>query len=228
MRKYSYSLCFLVLLIISCNAPMEEENIETWWINSAKVECEGVGPMSCFQVQSNETLDPEGWTLHYAGIKGFNYEPGNIYQIKVKVTDRPEPIPADASSKIYELVEVISSEPDPALRLTNIYKVTSVGEFTDPTNPNSGEALTFEFNATDRNYFGNMGCNTVRGGIKVNDGKNLELNPGMVTLMACENMELENAVSQALINTRSYELGEEGLQFFNEDGEVVITFMPVD
>jgi len=228
MKKYTYCFCFLVFAFMSCNAAMEQENIETWWVNSSKVDCVGVGPMSCFQVQSNETIDPEAWTLHYAGIKGFDYQAGNMYQIKVKVSDRPEPIPADASAKIYEFVEVISSTPDPSLRLTNIYKVASVGDSTEPKNSNSGEALTFEFNASNKTYFGDMGCNTVRGGIKVNDGENLELTPGMATLMACENMEVEDAISQALVNTRSYEIAEGEMKFFDENNEVLITFVPID
>lgn len=207
---------------------MDESIIETWWINSGKVSCEDLGEMTCLQVQSNETLDPQAWISHPEDILGFEYEAGHIYQIRIKISDRQGPIPADANSKIYELVEVVSMVYDPSTRLTNSYIVTSVGEITDPKDPFLEIPLSFYFDATIKFFGGNLGCNSGGGEIIVNDGKNLELRLGRITLKACPDMELEKAVSLALSNTRSYEFENEELLFFNEAGEVLITFKPVD
>lgn len=100
-----------ILLSIS-GCQKEEEKVETWWINSSKVECMGVGPMQCFQIQKGTELQSEGWKLFYDQIEGFEYEAGYLFQIQVKVTEKSEPIPADASSFQYELIHVISKVKD--------------------------------------------------------------------------------------------------------------------
>src|SRR5690606_3569657 len=131
---------------------------------------------------------------------------------------------ADASSKNYELVEIMSKETDPALRITNIWKVTQVRGIENPRGFKSQEALTFEFNATEKTYVGNMGCNSVRGPIKENDGEKLILGPGAATMMACPDMSIEKAISKALIDTRGYKLENNQLYLLNDAGETLITF----
>ncbi|MEP0714341.1 DUF4377 domain-containing protein [Algoriphagus sp.] len=228
MKTILFLLISTVLGAVACES-QSDNNTETWWINSSKVACTGVGPMSCLQIQKSEELDPDGaWELFYSDIKGFDYEPGNIYQIKLKVTDRAEPTPADASSKVYELVEVMSKKADPALRLTNIWKLTQVGEIQNPTGFRSEAALTFEFDASMKTYVGNMGCNSVRGEIKENDGQKLLLGPGATTMKACPDMAVEQAISQALIDTRGYKVENNQLYLMNEAGQTLMTFQAVD
>ena len=74
-------------------------------INSAKVDCVGVAPMSCLQVQKGENIGSENWEMFYASIEGFEYEPGYTYSISVKEIELPiGEVPADGSSIKYELV----------------------------------------------------------------------------------------------------------------------------
>lgn len=227
MKTILFLLISTILGAVACEH-QSDENTEIWWINSSKMDCVGVGPMSCLQIQRGAEIDPGSWEFFYSSIQGFEYKPGNIYQIKVKITDREPPIPADASSKIYQLVEILSKNSDPALRLTNIWKITKVGDIENPTGFKSKEALTFEFDASKKTYVGNMGCNSVRGAIKENDGEKLLLGPGAATMMACPDMSVENAISKALINTRGYKLENNQLYLINEAGETLITFQAVD
>lgn len=227
MRMLAFLCAVILCSAFSCQET-KDEMIETWWINSAKVECTGVGPMQCLQIQKSEELEPDKWLLFYDQIEGFDYQPGSIYQIKVKVTDKQEPIPADASSKNYELIEVISQESDPKLRLTNVWKLTKVGEIENPTHPRNQEALTFEFNASEGTYFGNAGCNTVRGEITQNDGEKLTLGAGAMTRMACMDMTVENAVTQALPQVSSYTITERKLQLKDASGAILMEFLAVD
>lgn len=74
------------------------------FINSALVDCVGVGPQKCMQVKENET---DGWGLFYGSIENFTFEQGYIYEIMVVVSDVDNP-PADSSSKKYMLVEILS------------------------------------------------------------------------------------------------------------------------
>ncbi|MFC5623228.1 DUF4377 domain-containing protein [Algoriphagus winogradskyi] len=227
MKTILFLFISTILAAVACER-QAEENTETWWINSSKMDCVGVGPMSCLQIQKGAEINPGSWEFFYSSIQGFDYEPGNIYQIKVKITDREPPVPADASSKIYQLVEILSENPDPALRLTNIWKIIQVGEIENPTGFKNKEALTFEFNASKKTYVGNMGCNSVRGEIKENDGEKLLLGPGAATRMACPDMSAENAISKALTDTRGYKLENNQLYLLNESGQTLMTFQAID
>jgi heat shock protein HslJ len=71
------------------------------------VDCVGVGPQKCYQVKAR----PEDeYRLFYSPIQGFEYEPGYVYQLTVRVEPIANP-PADASAYSYTLVEVISKTP---------------------------------------------------------------------------------------------------------------------
>ncbi|WBL44603.1 DUF4377 domain-containing protein [Algoriphagus halophytocola] len=99
---------FILLIAVSLGAiSCQNENdelVETWFINSAKVDCTGAGPMKCLQIQKGEEIQSGEWMFFYDSIEGFDYVPGHIYQIKVRVSDKEGEIPMDASSKKYELV----------------------------------------------------------------------------------------------------------------------------
>lgn len=227
MKTILFLFISTVLGVVACER-QNEENTEIWWVNSAKKDCIGVGPMSCLQIQKGSEIEPGAWEFFYSSISGFDYEPGQIYQIKVKVSEKETPIPADTSSKNYELIEVLSKEADPALRLTNIWKIIKVGDIENPTGFKNKEALTFEFDASKRTYVGNMGCNSIRGEIKENNGEKLLLGPGASTRMACPDMSAEQAITKALSDTRGYKLENNQLYLLNGAGEPVMTFQAVD
>lgn len=231
MKTLLFLLNFTLLAVVSCQKETEKEltgDIEIWWINSAKVDCTGVGPMSCFQIQKGDKLESGSWELFYDQIEGFTYEPGNLYQVKVEVSKKSEPIPADASSLNFKLVEIMSKKPDASLRLTNIWKVLEVGEFKDPKSFKTGEALIFEINRSAGTYFGDMGCNSVRGGIKEAHAENLILGPGASTMMACPDMKVEQAVGKALVDSRKYRVENNQLHLLDSAGNALMKFQAVD
>lgn len=224
--KFILFISAILMTVMSCQK--EDETIETWWINSAKKDCVGVGPMSCLQIHKGENLDSEEWQFFYNSISGFEYEPGYIYQIKVKVTPKEAPIPADASSLNYELVEILSKEPDVKMKITNIWKVVKVGDIENPVNPKSKEALIFELNGSDMSYFGDLACNSVRGKIQTLDAENLVFGPGAATKMACMDMSIENALLKGITDTKTYQIAENQLSLFDENGALLILFQAVD
>lgn len=230
--KIRIVLLNLVLLIaMSCQKEPSKDSAtqaEIWWINSAKVDCTGVGPMSCYQIQKGESIENGEWELFYSEIDGFSYEPGNIYNVKVEVIKKDQLVPADASSLTYKLVEIMSKEADPSLKLTNIWKVLEVGEFKDPKSFKNGEPLIFEFNRSAGTYYGNMGCNSVRGGIKEADAENLVFGPGASTMMACQDMNVEQAIGKALIDTRKYRVERNQLHLLDSVGNTLMKFQAVD
>ena len=48
----------------------------------------------------------DDWTLLYHGIKGFKYEKGYVYKLRVREEIIPNP-PADGSSREWVLVDVL-------------------------------------------------------------------------------------------------------------------------
>lgn len=87
--------------------PSAQGEIVRMWIGPDRVECVGVAPMQCLQVSYSQGGASE---LFYDTIAGFEPEVGTAYVIDVQVTEVVDP-PADASSRAYTLVSVISEEP---------------------------------------------------------------------------------------------------------------------
>lgn len=97
----------LLFLGFACSSA---KDVQTYMVNSEKVDCMGVAPMKCLQVKNLTKGDTE-WQSIYAAIEGFDYEPGYIYKIEVKEEKLDtKNLPADASSIKYTLVKVISKE----------------------------------------------------------------------------------------------------------------------
>ena len=96
------TLIFLSL-IVGCN---RGEHVETLIIGPYKVDCVGAFAQECY-LEFNE--ESQEWHFFYDGIKGFDFEPGFIWTLKVKVVDIGTEI-QDAGRYDYYLVEVISKE----------------------------------------------------------------------------------------------------------------------
>lgn len=80
-------------------------------LNHYKASCQGEYLTLCYLVKQK---GEDEWTYFYDEIKNFHYKWGYVYKLKVLEKDIDiENVPADASSKSYELVEVISSQKAP-------------------------------------------------------------------------------------------------------------------
>jgi heat shock protein HslJ len=74
------------------------------YIDSQRVECSGVGKMTCYRWRES----PEApWQLWYGPIEGLDFEPGVAYKLRVREYQVPNP-PADASSIRWQLLNVES------------------------------------------------------------------------------------------------------------------------
>ncbi|WDR86829.1 DUF4377 domain-containing protein [Burkholderia ambifaria] len=75
----------------------------TVYVAPQAARCTGVAPMDCLQVRSSPA---EPWSLWYAGIEGFAYQPGYQYVLEVDEYRVAQP-PADASSIRWVLKRVV-------------------------------------------------------------------------------------------------------------------------
>ena len=77
---------------------------KTVYIDSQRVECSGVGKMSCYRWRESPDAP---WQLWYGPIEGLDFEPGVSYKLRVREYQVPNP-PADASSIRWQLLNVES------------------------------------------------------------------------------------------------------------------------
>ena len=80
---------------------------KTIYVDSELSDCVGVSPQKCMMVRDSAESN---WEHFYDKIHGFVHESGYDYQLEVLITDVENP-PADASSKKYELVQILSKNP---------------------------------------------------------------------------------------------------------------------
>ena len=111
---FKYAFAFCIILTLSCSSDDENNSIELFWVDSARVNCTGAFEQLCYLIQNNEIVIDDDWNFLYDSIDGFDsqYEEGFIYRIKVRREFISNP-PADASSYIYSLIEIISKEKGP-------------------------------------------------------------------------------------------------------------------
>ena len=68
----------------------------------------GEHPIECMRVMTED--EPGQWlNLYFKGIKGFTYERGHEYELRVKRTILANP-PQDASNRTYELVRILADK----------------------------------------------------------------------------------------------------------------------
>ena len=97
------------ITLSTCNNNSTKNTSETiLFVNNEKLDCTGVAPMKCLQIQEAKTLNLDEWQFFYDNINGFDYKPGYIYKLLVKKEKLdPESVPADASTIRYTLIKVI-------------------------------------------------------------------------------------------------------------------------
>lgn len=62
----------------------------------------------------------------------------------------------------------------------------------------------FTFDSKENRFHGNAGCNILNGSYKLREGGRVEFGNAMSTMMACPNMQLEDAVSKVLPTLDTY------------------------
>ncbi len=105
------NLLAIFLIVMGCTSTQtssESDNINsreiTLEINHYKAACQGEYLTLCFMVKQDGQHE---WNYFYDDIENFYYQWGHLYSLRVREKDLdPTKVPADASSKKYELIEV--------------------------------------------------------------------------------------------------------------------------
>lgn len=222
IKKYFYLLSF-TFFIMSCKTPLNEQIM---WINSAKVDCVGVAPMKCMQVKNSEN---EAWSNFYQDIKGFNFEPGFRYKLKVAVNELDKNnVPADASSLAYELVEILSKEKDPYLLLNDIWVVDTLAGIDNLETVQLKSLPLLEINTKTMNIMGSDGCNRYRAKLTTLEGANIGFGPVMGTKKMCIEMTIASQYNLALSKVKKFKREGLKLSLFDEQNNLLVGFKKID
>ena len=118
--KKIWRLAFAMLAafsLVSCSSDDDDKDITKEIIMNVSAE-PGVmydlfdsmreHPIECMQVMTED--EPGRWqNLYFSGVKGFTYERGHEYVLRVKRTILANP-PQDANNRIYELVRILADK----------------------------------------------------------------------------------------------------------------------
>jgi glyoxylase-like metal-dependent hydrolase (beta-lactamase superfamily II) len=85
------------------NVQQTNSTVTTLHVDSELVDCVGVGPQKCMLIKEDFNSN---WKNFYDKIEGFEFQPGYVYKLKVKITEIKNP-PSDASSLKYTLIEIL-------------------------------------------------------------------------------------------------------------------------
>lgn len=80
------------------------------------------------------------------------------------------------------------------------------------------------FQIEDNKVIGNAGCNSFFGTYEAGENNDIKLSPMGSTMMACPNLEIEDAFLAALENIKSYQIDGNILTLKAEDDQVVGKF----
>lgn len=110
IQKLYLILTLVGFAISSCSKEDNNDSKEiTMWINARKVDCVGVGPQKCYEVQYSGSIESDNWEYFYDAIEGFDqdYEEGFIYKLKVERKTKEEVL-EDEGKYAYKLLKIIT------------------------------------------------------------------------------------------------------------------------
>ena len=112
-----FVMCAALLSFASCSSDDDDKDITKEIIMNVSAEpgvmydlfdSMGEHPIECMQVMTED--EPGQWqNLYFSEVKGFTYERGHEYVLRVKRTILANP-PQDASNRTYELVRILADK----------------------------------------------------------------------------------------------------------------------
>ena len=113
--RLAFAMLAAMLSLASCSSDDDDKDITKEIIMNVSAEpgvmydlfdSMGEHPIECMQVMTED--EPGRWqNLYFSEIKGFTYERGHEYVLRVKRTILANP-PQDASNRTYELVSILA------------------------------------------------------------------------------------------------------------------------
>ena len=113
MKKHLLLLITISLLWSCSDDDITSSRTTTMRINHYQNTAMALDPVLSLLVQYDDNIGTENWNNLYATIDGFDYVPGNIYELSVRIDQIGNPA-ADAGSYEHTLLEVLAAQEVPA------------------------------------------------------------------------------------------------------------------
>lgn len=201
-----------------------------FYVNSYKVACTGIGPQTCWQVRKGKDaqIENEPWTLWYEPISGLDWEPGYRYTLIVREDRRPaKQEPADGSAITYILQKMLAKDPDPVIRLHDIWALLTIdGRELDSFH--FSERPVLEIQLTTGRAMGYDGCNQYNGKIQKVTSEVIQFSPLIATRKNCPDMDLPRLFHNKMEKVTGYAIDNLILTLFDQSGRKLMTFHKVD
>ena len=183
------------------------------------VSCVGKAPSKCLQVQKSATPDPSAWETYHARIRGFEYEAGYFYKIRVKEV-RPDTsdLPADIASMEYTMIEILERKQDKKFLINAAWSLTQINEISIPDHIEGTPIPRLEIQVGEMRYLGNDGCNNYSGGIIELEEHSIRFGVVALTRMMCPDMSIPDLFNTSLPGIRTWQIEENKLHLFNAEG----------
>ena len=205
---------FLILILNFVSNACDET--KTIYVADHLADCVGVAPQKCMLIKENLQDD---WQYFYDNIQGFNFEKGYNYQLKVKIETVKNP-PADASSIKYTLIEVLAKEKSISNKPVSIDNQWKVIAMKDIDVLDKNPMITFD--SQEKRISGFTGCNNFFGDFDPDSNK-LSLSKMGMTRKMCPDMKLENTFINNLRDSRTLNIENDKLLFYDKNHQALIT-----
>jgi heat shock protein HslJ len=222
----------MLLFLASCASQKElATKSYNMWVKGVKVDCTGVTPMKCLQVQKNESIVPGEWQNFYGNIEGFKFIGGKLCKLRITEQKLPKAqVLADGLSIKYKLVEVLENLPDPIFELHDIWVLDAIVNKSIQSPGNNTVLITpsIKINITEMTIMGTDGCNQFSGSIKNVEKGIVEFGNLASTMKMCINMEIPDTFNKAMTQVKKYRRGGLKLHLLDDSGAELLTFKKVD
>lgn len=222
MNLKSIVLLLIISITQACGAKKNvNSRSETMWISGYQTICDkGTGKSECWLMTTSTNLATAKWEYFHNTIEGFNFEPGFIQKIEVKVKDSNEKlISADRSTLEYSLLKVLKKKKDTRVALQDHwYLERIIGLNTDETD--EFPYLTFDLNKNS--FSGSDGCNNFFGNIKHVGLQIINLERIFTTVRECD--AKINSFNKIFNTITAYKIKKSALVFYDANKMKVMAF----
>ncbi|MCV9386333.1 META domain-containing protein [Reichenbachiella ulvae] len=223
------NILLLSAILMSCSASKNESSdtfdyrIDHLWINSVQSPCASVGKPSCYQADIVRGNQPERWKTFYHDIIGFRYEPGYVYQLKVRV-EFTDSTSSEPDFIRYTLIEEEMKQKDYTLDLNGGWNLTTIDGDSIPDFDSTQIAPNIHFSPESGIVSGSSGCNQFSGSFHLSFINKLKLGSMVSTRRMCPDMQIEQDMLGAFQQIDEFIIKDEKLALQDYNGKVLMTF----
>ena len=194
----------------------EKTEVATWEIGDSYVNAQSLGKLKCLQIRTDKK---NKWEYLNTSIRGFDYQEGYRYRIRVKQTKQK-----DIDTLDYSLVEIISKE-----RRNELPSVAAfLARFKWNLLQLNGKDVTdskasIGFDAKNGTIAGTTGCNNFWGNFSITDNQ-ISFPHLASTMRACNSANIENDFFKTFEQKQiQFDIAEQTLNLYI-DGKLIMIF----